>query len=107
LAPGKIGQRFVDSILAPDQPRAHILLVSAVEMAIREVKRLSPKQAKKLLAWLQQLEGTPAAKTRPRHRKRTSVRTTQRLMAWYDSIRGTTDWEIPRMPDDLVRRVSL
>jgi len=76
-------------------------------MAIREVKRLSPKQAKKLLAWIEQLQGTPAIRARAPRRKRASARTTQQLMAWYDSVRGTTDWEIPRMPDDLVRRVSL
>jgi hypothetical protein len=29
------------------------------------------------------------------------------LMAWHDSVCGTTDLELPRMPDDLVRRVSL
>jgi hypothetical protein len=28
-------------------------------------------------------------------------------MAWYDSIRGTTDWEPPRMPADLVHKVTL
>ncbi len=40
-------------------------------------------------------------------RKRQARRSMRSLMAWYDSIRGTTDWEPPRMPDDLVRRVSL
>jgi hypothetical protein len=31
----------------------------------------------------------------------------QKLKAWQDSIRFTTDWQPPRMPDDLVKSVRL
>ena len=31
----------------------------------------------------------------------------EKLKAWQDSVRGTTDWEPPRMPDDLVKPVRL
>lgn len=84
--------------------------MSAVQTAVKKVKGLSEKRAEALLGWLSEQEcatrrvrrSSPAT---PRKRKaRQSMRS---LMAWYDSIRGTTDWEPPRMPDDLVRRVSL
>ena len=80
--------------------------MSTVELAIRKVKGLSPKQAKALLVWLssQQSKGNLRAKSARRKRRAQSMR---RVMTWYDSIRGTTDWEPPRMPDELVRQVSL
>ena len=31
----------------------------------------------------------------------------QKLKAWQDSVRGTTEWEPPRMPDDLVKSFRL
>ena len=81
--------------------------MSAVELAIRKVKGLSPKQAKQLLVWLSahQTYGQPPRK--PTRRKTHRTKSMRRVMAWYDSFRGTTDWEPPRMPDELVRRVSL
>ena len=84
--------------------------MNAVETAVKKVKRLSEKRAKALLGWLSKNEsstrrvGRSSPATPRKHKARRSMRS---LMAWYDSIRGTTDWEPPRMPDDLVRRVSL
>jgi hypothetical protein len=84
--------------------------MSTVELAVRKVKKLSARQAKELLGWLttRQSNGT-ALRQSPRtaRRKTTSRRSTQKLMAWYDSIRGTTDWQPPRMPDDLVKPFRL
>jgi hypothetical protein len=89
---------------------ATLLNVSAVELAIKEVKKLSPSQAQELLNWLgtHPLNGThtPPAK-RTSRRKRTNQPSMKRIKAWYDSVRFTTDWEPPRMPDDLVKRVSV
>ena len=84
--------------------------MSAVETAVKKVQGLSEKRARALLGWLSEQEST-ARRTRPSSTttpgKRQARRSMRALMAWYDSIRGTTDWEPPRMPDDLVRRVSL
>lgn len=84
--------------------------MNAVETAVKKVKRLSEKRAKALLGWLSKNESAPRrvrSSTSTSPRKRQTRRSMRSLMAWYDSIRGTTDWEPPRMPDDLVRRVSL
>jgi len=51
--------------------------MSTVELAVRKVKRLSARQS------------------------------IQRLKAWQNSVRGVTDWEPPKMPDDLVNPVRL
>jgi hypothetical protein len=81
--------------------------VSAVELAIRKVKSLSPKQAKELLVWLSVHQTSGDARFKPARRKPRRARSMRRVMAWYDSVRGTTVWEPPRMPDELVRRISL
>lgn len=83
--------------------------MSTVQLAIKKVKGLSDSQAQALLDWLSKQESRPRtakpAVTPRRKLKRKQSMTD--LMAWYDSIRGTTDWEPPRMPDDLVPRVKL
>jgi hypothetical protein len=84
--------------------------MSTVELAVRKVKKLSARQAKELLGWLaaRQSNGTSLKRpTRTSRRKITTRHSTQQLLAWYDSIRGTTDWQPPRMPDDLVKPVRL
>jgi hypothetical protein len=84
--------------------------MSTVELAVRKVKKLSARQARELLGWLtaQDPNGTylkqPARTSR---RKTTARRSMQKLKAWQDSIRFTTDWQPPRMPDDLVHPVRL
>jgi cytochrome c553 len=83
--------------------------MSTVQLAVKKVKGLSDNQAQALLDWLSQQESRPRAtkKTAPPRRKQKRKQTMADLMAWYDSIRGTTDWEPPRMPNDLVQRVNL
>jgi len=79
--------------------------MSAVELAVKKVKNLSAPQARELLGWLekQQGNGKPAKRRRrPWWRRGTARQRKARLKAWHDSVRGTTDWEIPRMPDDMV-----
>jgi len=84
--------------------------MSAVELAVRKVKKLSAHEARELLNWLtaQQPNGT-ALKAPPRtaRRKTAARRSMQKLKAWHDSVRGTTDWQPARMPDDLVNPVRL
>ena len=83
--------------------------MSKVEIAVRKVKGLSEKQARALLDWLATQDVEPkrtALRPGTRRRKRKTYPSMRELMAWYDSIRGTTDWEIPKMPPDLVRKVS-
>jgi hypothetical protein len=75
--------------------------VSAVELAVKEVRKLSPREAKELLAWL----GEKKAKASPRKKKIARV-SNKKMKDWYESIRLTTDWEPPRMPDDLVKPFS-
>ena len=79
--------------------------MSAVELAIKKVKKLSAPQARELLGWLNERQGNGKSSVRPRRRSRQSAlaRRKQKFKAWHDSIRGTTDWEPPRMPDDLVK----
>ena len=84
--------------------------MSAVETAVKKVKGLSEKRAKALLGWLAEQESKPRSPRRsatPARRKPKARQSMRELMRWYDSIRGSTDWEPPRMPDDLVRRVTL
>ncbi len=80
--------------------------MSAVELAVKKVKELSAPQAWELLGWLdaQQVNGAAVKKRRsqPWWRKGTARQRMKKLKAWEDSIRGTTDWEIPRMPYELV-----
>ena len=84
--------------------------MSTVELAVRKVKKLSDLQARELLSWLdaRQADETSCKKpSRPSRRKPTTRSSTRELMAWYDSIRGRTDWQPPRMPDDLVKPVRV
>lgn len=84
--------------------------MSAVELAVRKVKKLSDRQARELLGWLDAVRANGTAlQRRPRTKRRTTT-AHQRLMklkAWEDSVRGTTDWEPPRMPGDLVKPFQL
>ena len=83
--------------------------MSAVELAVKKVQSLSETEAAALLDWLAQQKPRPRATKPPAkpHRKPKRKQTIVELKAWYDSIRRTTDWEPPRMPDDLVQRVRL
>jgi hypothetical protein len=80
--------------------------MSAVELAVKKVKKLSASQARELLGWLdkRQAKGKAAKPRRqPWWRRGTASQRKARLKAWHDSVRGTTDWEIPRMPDEMVK----
>jgi hypothetical protein len=80
--------------------------MSAVELAVKKVKKLSAPQARELLSWLaaRQANGTAAKPRRlPWWLRGTARQRMKKLQAWEDSVRGTTDWEIPRMADDLVK----
>lgn len=83
--------------------------MSTVQLAVKKVKGMSDHQAQALLDWLAQQEPRPRAtkKAPTPRRKQKRKQTMADLMAWYDSIRLTTDWEPPRMPNDLVQRVKL
>ncbi len=79
--------------------------MSAVELAVKKVRKLSAPQARELLGWLdkRQANGKPTKRRRqPWWRRGTPRQRMKALRAWEDSVRGTTNWEIPRMPDDLV-----
>jgi len=82
--------------------------MSTIELAVRKVKKLSAREAKELLGWLtaRQPNGT-AQQSRESRRKTTARRSMKKLKAWQDSVRFTTDWQPPRMPDDLVKSVLL
>ena len=82
--------------------------MSAVELAVRKVKKLSARQAKELLGWLTTRQANGIVQSSRTARRKTSAhRSMQKLKAWQDSVRGTTDWTPPRMPDDLVNPVRL
>jgi hypothetical protein len=84
--------------------------MSAVELAVKKVKKLSPREARELLNWLtaRQPNGSSLKKpARTSRRKATMHRSMKKLKEWHDSVRGTTDWEPPRMPDDLVEPSAL
>jgi len=84
--------------------------MSTVELAVSKVKKLSAHEVMELLGWLtsRQINGDslkqPARVSRTKAKARRSM---QKLKAWQDSIRFTTDWQPPRMPDDLVKSVRL
>jgi len=89
---------------------ANVSIVSAVELAVRKVKKLSDRQARELLGWLAKRQPNGTAQERraqATRRKAKARRSMRQLMAWHDSVRGTTDWQPPRMPDDLVKPVRL
>ncbi|HEY3857143.1 MAG TPA: hypothetical protein VGO67_22385 [Verrucomicrobiae bacterium] len=80
--------------------------MSAVELAVKKVKKLSPRQARELLGWLDKHPANsapPKRRRQPWWRRGTARQRMNKLRTWEDSVRGTTDWEIPRMPDDLVK----
>jgi len=84
--------------------------MSAVELAVNRVKKLSASQARELLGWLdgRKASGTVAKRrSQPWWRKGTPQQRMKKLKAWEDSVRLTTDWEPPRMPDDLVKPFHL
>jgi len=85
--------------------------MSLVELAVKKVKKLSVPQARELLGWLdaRQAKGMAVKKRRaqPWWRKGTARQRMKKLRAWQDSVRLTTDWEPPRMPDDLVKPFRL
>lgn len=89
---------------------ANVLLMSTVELAVKEVKKLSANQARELLVWLstRQANGTSLKRSLRRTRgKGAARRSMQKLKAWQNSIRFATDWEPARMPDDLVKVAHL
>ena len=84
--------------------------MSTVELAVRKVKKLSGRQARELLGWLDQRQSNGTTLKHPSRtsdRKAKARRAMQKLKTWQDSVRGTTDWEPPRMPDDLVKPFRL
>jgi hypothetical protein len=84
--------------------------MSTVEFAVRKVKKLSAREARDLVGWLaaRQANGTSLKQlSRTSRRKTAARRSMQKLKAWQDSIRFTTDWQPPRMPDDLVKPARL
>jgi hypothetical protein len=97
--------------LPPARFHGEVSCMSAVELAVRKVKKLSAPQARELLGWLdaRQANGTAVKKRRsqPWWRKGTARQRMKKLKAWQDSVRLTTDWEPPRMPDDLVKPFRL
>jgi len=84
--------------------------MSTVELAVRKVRKLSNRQARELLGWLEERQPNGTAHRHPSRTargKRKIHPSMKNLLAWYDSIRGTTDWEPPRMPDDVAKPVRL
>jgi hypothetical protein len=84
--------------------------MSAVELAVKEVKKLSAPEARALLDWLtaRQLKRASLKPSSQSSRRRTTARQRmKKLKAWHDSVRFTTNWEPPRMPDDMVNVVRL
>jgi hypothetical protein len=77
--------------------------MSALELAVRKVKKLSARQAKELLGWLDARQPRAIAKPRRTNGRAAASRRMKKLLAWHDSVRLTTDWQPPRMPDDLVK----
>jgi hypothetical protein len=80
--------------------------MSTVELAVKKVKKLSARQARELLGWLDARPTNGAAlqqQPQTKRRKTTARQRMKELKAWQDSVRLTTDWEPPRMGDDLVK----
>jgi hypothetical protein len=89
---------------------ANVSSMSTVELAVNKVKKLSAPQARELLGWLDARQANVTSLKKPARRSRrktTARRSMQKLKEWHDSVRGTTDWEPPRMPDDLVKPFRL
>ncbi|HUS35394.1 MAG TPA: hypothetical protein VM680_08600 [Verrucomicrobiae bacterium] len=77
--------------------------MSAVDLAISKVKKLSPSEARELLLWLDNRKSATAKHPTRRRRKKRKPLTMAELKKWEDSIRLTTDWEPPRMPNEMVK----
>ena len=63
--------------------------MSSVELAVKKVKKLSPRQARELLGWLdkRQQNGSPAKRPSPNFlvgRKGTVRQRRKRFKAWHD-----------------------
>jgi hypothetical protein len=80
--------------------------MSAVELAVRKVKKLSHREARELLSWLDKRQAGLSQK-KPARRKVVGNRSMRKLKAWQDSVRFHTDWEPPRMPAELVKPTRL
>jgi hypothetical protein len=84
--------------------------MSAAELAVKNVKKLTAPQAWELLGWLEALQanGKPAKRRRqPWWHRGTASQRMKKLKAREDAVRLTTDWEPPRMPDELVNVEAL
>lgn len=85
--------------------------MSAVELAVRKVKNLSEREAGELLAWLDAQPARARKTSRPKipadKAAKALARRKLKMAKFWDSVRRTTDWEIPRMPGDLVHKVKL
>jgi hypothetical protein len=84
--------------------------MSAVEMAVKKVKTLPVSEVRDLLSWLNSRQAGGRSRKKVSgavRRKPTAQRSMRRLKAWQNSVRFTTDWEPPRMPDDMVRTTRL
>ena len=90
--------------------RAMVASMSAIELAVSKVRKMSAQEARELLAWLAARPSHGATVkpiSRTTRRKTTARERMNKLKAWHDSVRLTTDWEPPRMPDDLVKVTPL
>ncbi len=84
--------------------------MSTVELAVRKVRKLSDRQARELLGWLNERQRNGTSRKQPARSSRGKRRihpAMKKLKAWEDSIRFTTDWEPPRMPDDFIKPAVL
>ena len=88
---------------------SNLVRMSAVEVAVEKVKKLSARQARELLGWLDERQGNGKSAIPPRHGALSGAlaRRKRKFKEWHDSVRGATDWEPPRMPDDLVKPFRL
>ena len=80
--------------------------MSEVERAVKKVKKLSAAQARELLGWLEKKQANGKAvkrRRKPWWRRGTARQRLKKLKQWEDSVRLNTDWEPPRMPDELVK----
>ena len=80
--------------------------MSAVELAVNKVKRLSQTEAQQLLAWL---SSRPSAAPVAAKKGAGITRSISRpnLKAWRKSVQLKTDWEPQRMPDDVAKVIAL
>jgi hypothetical protein len=87
--------------------------VSPVIYLQHERRRISGKKGQEAIGWPGERvaglarEATDAKKVAKRRhqswwRKGTARQRMERLNNWENSVRGTTNWEPPRMPDDVV-----